>query len=127
LRERWPPQAASPGDSLTATATLTQTPAATCDEPARAESNLVVKGTHFGVKCLVVPAGEPLAVRLENRDSNFNHNFSIYTPEFSVAFTGDIAFPDETLRYDVPALEAGDYLFQCDLHPREMSGPLIAR
>ena len=108
------------------TPTATETPAATCDEPAQTKIDLVAKNTHFNVKCLVVPAGEQLQIELVNRDS-VNHNVSIYTLEFSSAFTGDIAYPAERFRYKVPALEAGQYLFQCDIHPRDMEGPLIVQ
>ena len=76
--------------------------------------------------CLVVPSGEPLDVTLRNEDS-VNHNFSIYTLEFASEFTGEISFGGETFHYDVPALEPGEYLFQCDIHPGDMEGPLIVR
>ena len=76
--------------------------------------------------CLAVPAGELLDVTLRNED-NVNHNFSIFTLEFASEFTGEIAFGGETLHYDVPALEPGEYFFQCDFHPRDMQGPLIVR
>jgi hypothetical protein len=42
----------------------------------------------------------------------------------SPALTGDLFYPGDTLTY-VPVLEAGQYLFQCDVHPRDMSGPPI--
>jgi plastocyanin len=116
--------AASPTESSTVEPSPTESPAATCDEPARTKIDLVAKGILFNVKCLVVPAGEPLRVEFVNRDS-VNHNLSIYTLEFSSVFTGDIAFPAESFSYKVPALEAGQYLFQCDIHPRDMEGPLI--
>ena len=116
--------AASPTESPTATPT--ESPAATCDEPAQTKIDLVAKNFHFNHKCLVVPAGEPLQVEFVNRD-NANHNLSIYTLDLSSAFTGDLAYPAESFRYKVPALEAGQYLFQCDIHPKDMSGPLIVQ
>ncbi len=116
----------SPTHSPTGTHTPTESPAATCDEPAQTKIDLVAKNVRFNVKCLVVPAGGPLLIELVNRDS-VNHNVSIYTLEFASAFTGDIAYPAERFRYKVPALEAGQYLFQCDIHPRDMEGPLIVQ
>ena len=116
--------AAPPTESPTPTPTPAESPAATCDEPAQTKIDLVAKNVHFNVKCLVVPAGEALQVEFVNGDS-VNHNFSILTLEFSSVFTGDIVFPAESFRYEVPALETGQYLFQCDLHPTDMSGPLI--
>jgi plastocyanin len=108
---------------------FTQTPSsspATCDEPEATTIELVASNVRFDVTCLVVPAGEPLDVTLRNEE-NVNHNFSIYTREFASEFTGEIAFGGETFQYDVPALEPGEYLFQCDFHPGDMEGPLIVR
>jgi hypothetical protein len=118
--------AASPTESPTAPPAPTESPAASCDEPSRTKIELVAKNIHLSLKCLVVPANEPLAVMFQNRDF-VNHNFSIYTLEFASKFTGDITYPNENVNYKVPALEPGQYLFQCDIHPADMSGPLIVR
>jgi plastocyanin len=118
-------EATSPTESPSVTPTPTHEPA-TCDEPEATTIELVASSVLFNVTCLVVPAGEPLDVTLRNEDG-VNHNFSIYTLEFASAFTGEISFGGETFHYDVPALEPGEYLFQCDIHPREMEGPLIVR
>jgi len=96
----------------------------TCGEPAKTKIELVAKNIHFSSTCLAAPAGKEVSVTLENRD-HVNHNFSIYTPEFDHVFTGDFTYSGETFTYRVPALEAGVYLFQCDVHPQDMSGPLI--
>ena len=117
-------QAPPSSESATASPTPTESPAATCDEPSRTKIELVAKNVLFKVKCLVVPAGEPLIVAVQNKDF-VNHNFAIYTLEFASEFSGDITFPNERVTYKVPALEAGQYLFQCDIHPADMSGPLI--
>lgn len=113
-------------ESATASPSPTESPAATCDEPARTEIEIVAKNVHFNATCLVAPAGKHLTVGFQNKDF-VNHNFSIYTLDFASEFTGDIAYPHESFSYDVPALEAGQYLFQCDIHPQDMSGPLIVR
>jgi plastocyanin len=117
--------ATSPTGSTSVTPTPTPEPA-TCDEPEATTIELVASSVHFNVTCLVVPAGEPLDVTLRNEDS-VNHNFSIYTLEFAKEFTGEISFGGETFHYDVPALEPGEYIFQCDIHPGDMEGPLIVR
>jgi plastocyanin len=115
-----------PTQSASVSPTPTESPAATCDEPSQTKIELVAKNVHFSVKCLVVPAGKPLTVSFQNKDS-VNHNFSIYTLDFAGEFTGDITYPNEKVTYEVPALEPGQYLFQCDIHPRDMSGPLIVQ
>jgi plastocyanin len=119
-------QAPSSSESATGSPTPTESPVATCDEPSETKIELVAKNVHFNVKCLVVPAGEPLSVAFQNKDF-VNHNFSIYTLEFANEFTGDITYPAERITYKVPALEVGRYLFQCDIHPADMSGPLIVQ
>ena len=119
-------QVPSSSESAAGSPTPTESPAATCDEPSETEIQLVAKNVHFNVKCLVVPAGVPSTVAFQNKDF-VNHNFSIYTLEFASEFTGDITYPEERVTYKVPALEAGQYLFQCDLHPADMSGPLIVQ
>ena len=119
-------QSPSSSESATVSPTPTESPAATCDGPSQTKIELVARSAHFNVECLVVPAGEPLAVTLKNKDS-FNHNFSIYTLDFKSEFTGDISYGGETFHYEVSALEAGQYLFQCDIHPKDMSGPLIVQ
>ncbi len=88
--------------------------------------NVVVDDAHFSVKCLTVPADVPLQIEFVNGDF-VDHNLSIYTHDHSSAFTGDVAFPAERFTLNVPALDAGEYLFQCDIHPSLMSGPLIAQ
>ena len=115
-----------PNESPTVSQSPTQSPAATCDEPSQTKIDLVASSTRFNVECLFAPAGEPLAVTLKNKDS-VNHNFSIYTLDFKSKFTGDISYGGEMFHYEVPALDPGQYLFQCDIHPRDMSGPLIVQ
>lgn len=119
-------KAPSSSESDTGSPMPTESPAATCDEPSETKIRLVAKNVHFNVKCLAVPAGEPWTVALQNKDFA-NHNFSIYTLEFASEFTGDITYPEERVTYKVPALELGQYLFQCDIHPTDMSGPLIVQ
>jgi plastocyanin len=119
-------QGPSSSESVTVSPTPSESPAATCDEPSRTQIELVAKNVHFSLKCLVVPAGKPLTVSFQNKDF-VNHNFSIYTLGLTGEFTGDITYPNERVSYKVPALEPGQYLFQCDIHPLDMSGPLIVQ
>jgi plastocyanin len=105
--------------------TPSPSPPPECEAHPSTAIDLVAKNVHFVPKCLSMPDSEEVTVALTNRD-HVNHNFSIYTPDdFSHVFTGDLTYPDETFRYRIPPLDAGVYLFQCDIHPRDMSGPLI--
>jgi plastocyanin len=55
------------------------------------------------------------------------HDFAIYNPDESVFFQGERVAAGETITYQVPALEAGEYVFNCPLHPvPDMTGTVVA-
>jgi plastocyanin len=74
---------------------------------------------------LTVPAGKPFQLSFTNKESA-PHNVAIYTDSSAsqVVYQGEI-FSTATKVYDVPALEAGDYFFRCDVHP-DMVGTITA-
>jgi plastocyanin len=85
-----------------------------------------------GEACLAAPAVQPLSVTLHNDPDGegfvtANHNFSLYVDASRTQelFTGDLVFPGDSVTYEIPALEAGAYLFACDIHPQEMTGVLV--
>lgn len=78
----------------------------------------------FSTGRLGAPAGEPFRLVFENRAS-VPHNVSIHRGEEAV-FEGEVVAGPTTVTYSVPALEAGEYSFVCDIHP-EMTGTLVAR
>lgn len=81
----------------------------------------------FSTATLTAPAGEPFQIVFDNQESA-PHNVAIYGD----AAATDAVFVEEPFGgpgvavYDVPALEHGDYLFRCDVHP-DMKGTLSAR
>lgn len=78
----------------------------------------------FSADTINATAGEAFTVTLVNDDS-VPHNFAVYTEEGGeVIVTGDIIEAGETVEVDVPALDAGEYFFVCDVHPAEMTGTL---
>lgn len=79
----------------------------------------------FNVDTIEAPAGETWTVTLVNNDSA-PHNFSIYTEEGGEEIViGDIIDGGETTEVEVPALDAGEYFFVCDVHPNEMTGTVV--
>jgi len=72
---------------------------------------------------LSFPAGEDGTLTFVNNDAGIDHNVAIYPNQESGAahedalFTGDIFGGVETRDYQVPAMDAGEYYFQCDVHP----------
>jgi plastocyanin len=72
----------------------------------------------------VAPAGEAFTITLVNNDSA-PHNVSVYVEEGGDSIVqGDVINGDETVTVEVPALDAGEYYFMCDLHP-EMNGTVV--
>jgi len=84
-----------------------------------------VVNAKFDTNCLAVPAGEAFEIVFDNR-TPIEHNVAIYPDEGEPLFRGEIFAGVETKAYDVPAIEAGTYRFQCDVHP-EMNGAFIAK
>ncbi len=96
----------------------------TC-EPAGTTLQISAENTSFDTNCLAVPAGEAFEIVFENRDTD-DHDVAIYPDEGDPLFQGEIFAGVETKTYDVPAIEAGTYRFQCDVHT-EMNGVFIAK
>lgn len=84
------------------------------------------KNIAFDRSEVAVPAGRPFTFVFENREG-VPHNVSIYT-DLSLKtrmFEGATFSGPGTRWYPVPALAAGTYAFQCDLHP-SMAGRIVA-
>ncbi|MBI4261194.1 MAG: cupredoxin domain-containing protein [Actinobacteria bacterium] len=82
----------------------------------------------FDGDVLEVPAGRSFDLVFDNREPGVPHNVSIYTDGSAATalFTGDIIQGGETITYPVPALDAGEWFFRCDVHPSQMTGTVIA-
>lgn len=78
----------------------------------------------FDASVIEAPAGEAFTITLVNNDT-VPHNISVYTEEGGDEIVkGDIIDPGQTVEVEVPAQEAGEYFFVCDLHP-DMTGSLV--
>ena len=82
---------------------------------------ITAEGLAFDATTIEAAAGEDFTITLVNNDSA-PHNISIYTEEGGESLvTGGTAEAGQTVTIDVSALDAGDYYFQCDIHP-DMNG-----
>ncbi len=98
---------------------------ATCT-PDGTDLSLSASSIAFDTNCLAAPADTAFTIAFDNQDASVPHNVAIY-PEGDGAkavFTGDLVTGVADTTYEVPALDAGTYRFQCDVHPT-MSGTFI--
>jgi plastocyanin len=71
-------------------------------------------GDAFNTECLAAPAGQAFKIVFDNEDTD-QHNVAIYSGSQNL-FRGEIFGGPKTETYSVPALKAGTYTFQCDVH-----------
>jgi plastocyanin len=97
-------------------------PAADCVEPVDGVVTITAEAVAFDAPCVTVPAGEAVQVEFVNNDAGVQHNVAIYpsadevTPD-AAFLQGEVFAGVATQTYEVPAMDAGEYYFQCDVHP----------
>lgn len=83
-------------------------------------------GLEFSAPCMVANAGEAFTIHLENLEA-VPHDVAVYQDDSrsNEIMRGDpITGPDATMDYEVEALDAGEYYFDCTIHPQDMNGTL---
>lgn len=83
----------------------------------------------FSAPCMVARADEAFVIRFTN-DEAAAHNVALHADrsKATTRLNGDvITGPDKAIDYAVEALPAGDYYFDCIVHPAEMNGSLYVR
>jgi plastocyanin len=80
-------------------------------------STVVAQGIAFDTDTITLPADQPSTLTFDNRDT-VPHNIAIYRDDSlsEALFQGELV-TGETVQYEVPPLPAGEYYFQCDVHP----------
>lgn len=99
------------------------------DGGASTELELTAKATVWDTNGLEAPADQPLTLVFHNEDGGIEHNFVVYTTDDEgesdeVVFSTELFAGVETKAFDVPALEAGTYLYLCTIHTATMTGTL---
>jgi plastocyanin len=96
----------------------------------RTEVTVVAAGIKFDVKELVLAAGKPITVTLDNKDTGVPHTFTVWKSEkdatannasAKIADTGQFA-ATKTLKFNAPP--PGTYYFNCTIHPTSMFGDI---
>lgn len=88
-----------------------------------ASASISAEALAFNTSELSLPAGVPTVIAFDNEDAGQQHNVAIYPPEGNEElFRGEIITGPAKVEYRVPPLDAGEYHFQCDVHPTSMTG-----
>jgi plastocyanin len=128
-----PPASAAPPASAPATSTA---PAAS--QPASAAPpagspvangatlHIAAQNIEFDTNHLDAPAGQPFTLEFDNNDPGIPHNVEIKDASGASRFKGQIVTGPMKVSYQIPALEAGTYMFVCDVHPN-MTGTLTVK
>jgi plastocyanin len=94
----------------------------------RVENGVIQIGARdlaFTQPCMVANAGEAFTIHFVNGDA-MPHNVAVYndSSKSNEILRGDIQNGQGEIDYDVEALEAGEYYFDCTVHPADMNGTL---
>jgi cytochrome c oxidase subunit 2 len=95
--------------------------------PSGSKISLAAKTISWDKTCVGVAVGAPFQITIDNQDEGIAHNFAIYdTPKLKhrLYLSADVTGP-ETKTFTGPALPAGKYYFQCDIHGPAMAGTLV--
>ncbi|HXJ67046.1 MAG TPA: cupredoxin domain-containing protein [Actinomycetota bacterium] len=85
---------------------------------------VTASGLKFDQSTLTAPAGTKFQIAFDNQDPD-DHNVAIYDGSTNL-FRGEIFGGPKSVTYDVPALPAGTYKFQCDVHTY-MNGTFVVQ
>ncbi|MEA2555835.1 MAG: hypothetical protein QOI60_1166, partial [Actinomycetota bacterium] len=92
--------------------------------PTGTKLTIAAQNVAFDKSCLAVAADTPFTIEFDNKDAGVPHNVSIYDGT-SALFQKTPEPGPGVVTYDVDALKAGQYKFQCDVHPTTMFGSFI--
>ena len=100
---------------------------ADCGTDGQPQLEIAAQGSAFDTNCLVAPAAEPFTITFDNQDpAPLTHNVAIFPdPDSTEPIFAEEPFAGpQTVEYDVPELDAGEYPFRCQVHPTTMIGIL---
>lgn len=103
-------------------------PPAACAEP-DAEHEIVAVGIEYDLKQLCVPADTAFTIHLVNDDPpGIPHDVDIESGDGTVLQDTDTIDGGQDMTYEYEPLAAGEYVFQCSIHPiPAMTGTLVVQ
>ncbi|HEX9712638.1 MAG TPA: hypothetical protein VGB52_08830 [Actinomycetota bacterium] len=84
-----------------------------------AELTIQAQKIAFNRSEMLFVADSPITLTFENLDTNILHNVAIYVDDSTAEelFKGEEFNGADSRGYQIPATPAGEYYFQCDVHP----------
>ncbi len=79
----------------------------------------------FDPDILTAPAGQPLRLVLDNRDTGIGHNLHVFQGATDLGQTATVVGPAQAT-VELGQVAAGRYQFQCTIHP-DMIGTVIVQ
>jgi plastocyanin len=120
----FPPRSASGGEAGASPGPSGAAGASGAPSGAPGSLAIVAQNIKFDVDKLSTPADKPFQVAFDNKDAGVAHDFDVLDSSGKKVFDGqDFPGPGQK-NYDVPALTAGAYKFECSIHPALMFGVL---
>jgi plastocyanin len=101
-------------------------PMADCVRVVDGVITISAQNLEFSAPCMVANAGEAFTIHFENNEA-IPHDVAVYTDDSKaneIMRGAPITGPEATTDYDVEALDAGEYYFDCTIHPADMNGTL---
>ncbi|HEY7700883.1 MAG TPA: cupredoxin domain-containing protein [Candidatus Limnocylindrales bacterium] len=108
-----------------ATGSQSPGPSAAIDPNAEVVEISASNSSSFDQSSVTAPAGEAFVIHFANTENGVPHNVEIKDAGGASLFKGDVITGPAETDYPVPALDAGDYPFNCTVHPN-MVGTLTA-
>jgi plastocyanin len=88
------------------------------------ELKITAKNVAFDVKTMTAPANKPFQVLFDNQDAGTSHDWDVLDAS-GKKIVDNKDFPGVAqMTYNIPALPAGTYKFECSIHPALMNGQL---
>ena len=89
--------------------------------------NISANNLEFSAPCMVANAGEAFTIHFVNEEA-MPHDVAVYEDDSKTneVMRGEpITGPQAETDYEVEALDAGEYYFDCTIHPADMNGTLF--
>ncbi len=119
---------AAPSPTPTGPVSVPSAPPTECTPVQGGTVTVVAQGVAFTEgDCIQAGAGEAFSIEFDNKDTGTQHNIEIFSgpdPTGDTIFQGDLVTGPDQATYDVPALDAGTYAFNCVVHPTVMIGEI---